>query len=288
MAMGGFDVYYPLETPQTITLDSITMPTIQNGDTVSVTTLIAPTVTAEWKTLQGVYAGDIITITKTIEENIPTTFNQSITIPNGHKYIKVINGTKTLGVSDGTSFDIVSDADQVFDLTLMFGEGNEPSTINEFETLYPLSYYPYEEGKVVNINSNKTISLNEWEYVLDSSARLPENSFGYTWDELVKNEMNNVNATIQTEQYLGQEDTHRLWDNNLTYNDNGQIVLPEYNTVYGIRDENNNLIYKLHYIDGGWYDIKFLDSSCSIALAKVPVHGMVNYKGTIAQQTFDS
>lgn len=32
---------------------------------------------------------------------------------------------------------------QLFDLTLMFGAGNEPSTVAEFEALYPASYYPY-------------------------------------------------------------------------------------------------------------------------------------------------
>ena len=30
-----------------------------------------------------------------------------------------------------------------FDLTLMFGAGNEPATVEEFEAMYPASYYPY-------------------------------------------------------------------------------------------------------------------------------------------------
>lgn len=30
-----------------------------------------------------------------------------------------------------------------FDLTAMFGSGNEPSTVAEFEAMYPASYYPY-------------------------------------------------------------------------------------------------------------------------------------------------
>ena len=32
---------------------------------------------------------------------------------------------------------------QLFDLTQMFGAGNEPATVAEFETMYPESYYPY-------------------------------------------------------------------------------------------------------------------------------------------------
>jgi len=35
---------------------------------------------------------------------------------------------------------------QLFDLTLMFGEGNEPTTVEEFEKLFPLPYYPYNSG----------------------------------------------------------------------------------------------------------------------------------------------
>lgn len=32
---------------------------------------------------------------------------------------------------------------QLFDLTAMFGSGSEPSTVEEFERMYPLPYYPY-------------------------------------------------------------------------------------------------------------------------------------------------
>lgn len=39
---------------------------------------------------------------------------------------------------------------QAFDLTLMFGAGNEPSTVAEFEALYPLPYYAYNAGTIVN------------------------------------------------------------------------------------------------------------------------------------------
>jgi hypothetical protein len=35
---------------------------------------------------------------------------------------------------------------QLFDLTAMFGAGNEPSTVDEFESMFPEPYYPYDEG----------------------------------------------------------------------------------------------------------------------------------------------
>lgn len=38
----------------------------------------------------------------------------------------------------------------MIDLTLMFGSGNEPATVAEFEALYPLPYYDYNAGELVN------------------------------------------------------------------------------------------------------------------------------------------
>ena len=69
------------------------------------------------------------------------------------------------------------------------------------------------------------------------------------------------------------------------YTSNNQVLQPKYNTVYGII-EDGLPVYKLYYIDGGWYDIEFLDNSREIAIAKVPVHGMINYQGTVVQQKF--
>ena len=40
---------------------------------------------------------------------------------------------------------------RVFNLTKMFGAGNEPTTVEEFERLFPNSYYPYCEGRLVNL-----------------------------------------------------------------------------------------------------------------------------------------
>ena len=52
-----------------------------------------------------------------------------------------------------------------FDLTLIFGEGNEPATIAEFEELFPEPYYSYDPGSLlsVNIKGMKTIGFNQWD-----------------------------------------------------------------------------------------------------------------------------
>ena len=50
----------------------------------------------------------------------------------------------------------------LIDLTLMFGAGNEPSTVAEFEALYPLPYYDYNAGTLVNNAATglKTVGFN--------------------------------------------------------------------------------------------------------------------------------
>ena len=39
---------------------------------------------------------------------------------------------------------------KIIDLTQMFGSGNEPTSVAEFEALYPLDYYDYNTGQLIN------------------------------------------------------------------------------------------------------------------------------------------
>ena len=52
----------------------------------------------------------------------------------------------------------------VYDLTLMFGAGNEPSTVAEFEALYP-GYHDYSAGKLISndAESIETVGFNQWD-----------------------------------------------------------------------------------------------------------------------------
>lgn len=62
----------------------------------------------------------------------------------------------------------------IFDLTAMFGSGNEPTTVEEFEKIFPADYYPYNAGEIVSAG------VTEVEYGL----------FGrnlYNYSELKKN-----------------------------------------------------------------------------------------------------
>lgn len=53
----------------------------------------------------------------------------------------------------------------IYDLTLMFGAGNEPATVAEFEALFPLPYYAYNAGTLIS-NKAKAIEFvgfNKWD-----------------------------------------------------------------------------------------------------------------------------
>lgn len=44
---------------------------------------------------------------------------------------------------------------QLYDLTAMFGVENEPTTVEEFEAMFPAGYYPYNAGEVVSAGTEE-------------------------------------------------------------------------------------------------------------------------------------
>lgn len=65
----------------------------------------------------------------------------------------------------GTQVNNLKIRPQIIDLTQMFGSGNEPSTVEEFTSLYPLPYYSYEQGKLLPFSGEgiKTVGFNQWD-----------------------------------------------------------------------------------------------------------------------------
>ena len=73
-------------------------------------------------------------------------------------------------ITNGTSVNNMVFRPQLFDLTAMFGAGNESSTVAEFEAMFPDAYYPYNAGSLlsVNIEGVKTVGFNQWDEVWES------------------------------------------------------------------------------------------------------------------------
>lgn len=81
------------------------------------------------------------------------------------------------GFAVGTVFNDVKIKIQIFNLTAMFGEGNEPSTAEEFEKMFPAAYYPYNAGEIISAGTEEVV-------VGDTTYPIPEairNLPGYGW-----------------------------------------------------------------------------------------------------------
>lgn len=59
-------------------------------------------------------------------------------------------------IQSGTVIDDIV-CPQIYNLTKMFDAGNEPSTPEEFEALFPEDYYPYNEGTFMSIPVNEVV-----------------------------------------------------------------------------------------------------------------------------------
>lgn len=96
---------------------------------------------------------------ETIEANIWTAYSNIISpsIDN--------NSSRPFNISFSQSNSSVFESGDKFmfknimaiDLTKMFGTGNEPSTPEEFEALFPEDYYPYNEGELMSMPVNKVV-----------------------------------------------------------------------------------------------------------------------------------
>ena len=59
----------------------------------------------------------------------------------------------------------------------MFGAGNEPSTPEEFEALFPEDYYPYNEGTLMSMTTNEIIKQGE--NLINTSSRVEKRGNNY-------------------------------------------------------------------------------------------------------------
>lgn len=116
-------------------------------------------------------------------------FNRTITTPAVDKGTAsvLVNQTttdielqKVAGISGfavDTVFNDVKIKIQIFDLTQMFGSGNEPSTVEEFEKMFPNDYYQYNAGEIISAGVTE-VAVGDSTYPIPEAIKaLP----GYGW-----------------------------------------------------------------------------------------------------------
>lgn len=87
-----------------------------------------------------------------------------------------------ISVKDKVTVDNVTMRMNIFDITQMFGAGNEPSTPEEFEAMFPADYYPYNAGELMSAPVNEVVYLDTKNQ--ETSYPIPQailNLPGYGW-----------------------------------------------------------------------------------------------------------
>lgn len=83
----------------------------------------------------------------------------------------------TIYVYEGVTYDNVKLQPQIFDLTTMFGSGNEPTSVEEFEKMFPADYYPYNAGEIVSAGVTEVAVGDTAHQIPEAIKALP----GYGW-----------------------------------------------------------------------------------------------------------
>lgn len=116
-------------------------------------------------------------------------FNRIITTPAVDKGTAsaLVNQTatdielqKVAGISGfavDTVFNDVKIKIQIFDLTQMFGAGNEPASVEEFEKMFPADYYPYNAGEIISAGTEEVPVGDTTHQIPEAIKALP----GYGW-----------------------------------------------------------------------------------------------------------
>lgn len=66
---------------------------------------------------------------------------------------------------------------EIFDLTAMFGAGLEPTSVEEFEKIFPNDYYPYNAGEIVSAGTEEVAVGDTAHKIPEAIKALP----GYGW-----------------------------------------------------------------------------------------------------------
>jgi len=103
-------------------------------------------------------------------------------VNDGKIYTETMAGNICLGfvapIENGT-YDLTIN---VIDLTQMFGAGMEPSTVAEFKEMFPLDYYEYNAGELLNLTATgiKTVGFNAFNIATGTAALLGGNQYQIT------------------------------------------------------------------------------------------------------------
>lgn len=188
------------------------------------------------------------------------TSTSSVTLVSQHKYYTVVGEIKSIQTGADSAISVTGGTDMVVDLTKIFGEGNEPATVEEFEAMFPNSYYSYNEGELLSLKPDgvKSVGFNQWdeewiEGYLDSSGNilygnnhaLTKNAIRvfpnttYYWHESEHFVIGYIVGYSNAGDYIGVFHQTKSVETNFTTPTNCYYIRIQYNSSYSTIDQKH-------------------------------------------------
>lgn len=177
-----------------------------------------------------------------------------------------------LHFESGITVDNVVFRPQIFDLTTMFGAGNEPS-ISYFKAMFPLDYYPYSSDTVQTVNASGIMTVNADE-TEESSTILPISQYfpngmksaGSVYDELTPTK---AITRVGTRAYQSGDESDTSVTTDGT-NTNYALTTPTETAI------DEDLTYPVYV--GGTEQLLPVNESVPVTS---PINGNITYRGLI-------
>lgn len=191
----------------------------------------------------------------------------------------------TLYLYNGVTYDNVKLQPQIFNLTAMFGSGNEPASVEEFEAMFPNDYYQYNAGEIVSAGTESVVEQGK--NLFNKSGK--ENSDAYTIPMYyngrykgLKIPCENGDYTVSTKHksgYVsGMSKSVYVFDSEIRTDNNITGLIIEHLTGYGYNVDKTGIISVKHgYIilsvfsgESTGTDRKSFFDLCDIQIEKSP------------------
>lgn len=189
------------------------------------------------------------------------------------------------------------------------------SGVLNLQTDYPTNLLYVNGKRMVQAPISRQDYLDEWEYVVDGSVYdainyVPtdgeisnENQFWYivyntgtgaNIDDWISSDEVGIGipVIIYLSEEINEDSARDIINGWYELGNTDSITRIEYlepkpNTVYAIANTAGGFDYKIYYLDEGWFNIEFPNlkkGDVSIAYARVPVYGTIDYRATIMKK----
>lgn len=166
-------------------------------------------------------------------------------------YLSPITGGVTVSTDDWVRID---EPIQFYDLTLMFGAGNEPTTIEDFEARKPVGVSnEYNEGTIISYNGDalKSVGFNAWD---EEWAVGAVTTTGYDWPEKTTSIRTNYIPVVPNQTYEISYPSRVTTLQGVMYDKDKNVITGS--AFYGNQGKTASIttLPECHYIKVSWID----------------------------------